>query len=77
MIRGGADDDDDGDDDKDIWGVCPDWYRVVRAARYLGVAPWDLLEQSEAWRSWAAIAEQAEILAHNYRVEEAERRRGR
>ena len=26
-------------------GEIPDWYLLVRAARYLGVAPWDLASQ--------------------------------
>jgi hypothetical protein len=32
----------------------------VRAARYLGVAPWVLLDQAAAWVAWALVAERAE-----------------
>jgi len=45
-------------------GVLPEWYVLLRAARYLGVAPWDLLEQPLAWREWALAAEGAENAAH-------------
>lgn len=38
----------------------PDWYPLVQAAKYLGVAPWDLLEQSAWWRDRALIAMSAE-----------------
>jgi len=41
-------------------GACPEWYPLLRAARYLGVAPWDLAEQSLAWQEWALTAEAAE-----------------
>jgi len=32
----------------------------MRAARYLGVAPWDLYEQPVYWQRWAIEAESAE-----------------
>jgi hypothetical protein len=41
-------------------GAAPDWYALLRAARYLGVAPWDLLEQSSLWLGWALTAERTE-----------------
>lgn len=41
-------------------GTLPEWYALVRAARYLGVAPWELLEQPVAWMEWALTAESAE-----------------
>ncbi len=41
-------------------GACPDWYPLVRAARYLGVAPWELAERPAAWQNWALTAEAAE-----------------
>ena len=31
----------------------PEWYRLVRAARYLRVAPWDLADQPTAWQNMA------------------------
>lgn len=43
----------------------PDWYPLLRAARYLKVAPWELMEQPMAWQQWANIAEAAEIEAQN------------
>ena len=33
---------------------------LLRAARYLGVAPWDLAEQPAHWFQWALHAERAE-----------------
>jgi hypothetical protein len=41
-------------------GYMGDWYPVLRAAKYLGVAPWDLLEQNPLWVQWALDAETAE-----------------
>lgn len=34
-----------------------EWYRLIRAAKYLGVAPWDLARQSVAWMNMALSAE--------------------
>jgi len=39
---------------------CPDWYAVMQAAKYLGVAPWELMEQSIWWQDKALIAMAAE-----------------
>ena len=44
-------------------GSCPDWYPLIRAARYLGVPPWDLASQPDVWRGWALAAEAAEAEA--------------
>jgi hypothetical protein len=41
-------------------GEVPDWYAHIKAAKYLGVAPWDLLEQPIIWHNWAVRAEEAE-----------------
>ena len=41
-------------------GSVPDWYPVLRAAKYLGVAPWALLEQPGDWLQVALDAEAAE-----------------
>lgn len=41
-------------------GSLPDWYPVLRAARYLGVSPWLLIEQPYAWTSWALTSEYVE-----------------
>lgn len=38
----------------------PEWYPLIRAARYLGVAPWELQAQPIAWQEWALMAENAE-----------------
>lgn len=39
---------------------CPDWYALIQSAKYLNVAPWDLLDQSVWWRDKALIAMSAE-----------------
>lgn len=41
-------------------GICPDWYELIQAAKYLGVAPWDLLKQSEFWKQKALTGLTAE-----------------
>lgn len=41
-------------------GDAPDWYWLVRAARYLGVAPWELLERPPIWIELALAAFAAE-----------------
>lgn len=30
-------------------GVCPDWYAVMQAAKYLNCTPWELMSQSVYW----------------------------
>lgn len=44
---------------------------LCRAARWLGVAPWDLAERPNYWREWALAFETAENWA---KVELMERR---
>jgi hypothetical protein len=41
-------------------GFCPDYYPLFKAAKYLGVAPYDLAKQSVWWRDKALIAMSAE-----------------
>jgi len=52
----------------------PDWYSFLRAARYLGVAPWELLAQQPAWFYLALESEQAEIHGENKRAEKRQKR---
>lgn len=44
-------------------GYCPSWYETIRAAKYLGCNPWDLLDQPKCWTQWALAAEGAEAEA--------------
>lgn len=44
------------------------WWRVVRASRFLGVAPWDLAAAPMFWLDAAEAAQRAEA--------EAERQKG-
>lgn len=48
-------------------GYVPDWYTIIYAAKYLGVAPWDLLDQPSVWLEWALDAQSAETLASKQR----------
>jgi hypothetical protein len=48
--------------------VIPAEYVLIRAARYLGVAPWDLEERPSFWESWALVSQNAETEAENYRA---------
>lgn len=45
----------------------PLWYSVIRAARYLRVPPWLLLDQNIAWVMFALAAERAEAEAADAR----------
>ena len=46
-------------------GEAPDWYFLIRAARYLNVAPWELLAQPDLWTDMALSAQAAETAAAN------------
>ncbi len=41
-------------------GEQPEWYVVIKAAQYLGVAPWELLQKPTAWIDMAIGAMNAE-----------------
>ena len=41
-------------------GDAPDWYELLVAAKFLGVPPWELLEQPIYWKRWALEAASAE-----------------
>lgn len=41
----------------------PDWYPLIKAAKYLQVAPWDLADQPPEWIAWAQAAAWAEAEA--------------
>jgi len=49
-------------------GECPEWYMLLRAARYLHIAPWELMKMPVVWRDMALTAESAEIEAENARL---------
>jgi hypothetical protein len=38
----------------------PEWLPLLQAARYLGVPPWELIEQPDYWMELALTAELAE-----------------
>lgn len=56
-------------------GAVPDWYATIRAAKYLGVAPWELTEREIVWQDWALIAESAEEGARQTLRENAAQKR--
>ena len=41
-------------------GHCPDYYPLIRAARYLGVPPWELADRPRVWLEWALTCKAAE-----------------
>jgi hypothetical protein len=57
----------------------PEWYMVLRAAKYLGVAPWELERKSILWYYQAIDAMNAEAFVENERVrrQEQKARRGK
>ena len=48
-------------------GEVPLWYALIQAARYLGVAPWDLAERSVWWMNIALAAQKAEHAAQQHK----------
>lgn len=44
-------------------GSAPSWYRLLKAAKYLGVAPWDLATKPLTWVNMAEEAQAAEVHA--------------
>jgi hypothetical protein len=44
-------------------GEPPHWYRLIKAAQYLRVAPWVLAKQPMAWVAMAEAAQSAEAHA--------------
>ncbi len=47
-------------------GTLPDWYQLIQAAKYLNVAPWELLEHSIYWEERALDAMTAEVEAQEF-----------
>ena len=56
-------------------GYAPQWYLVIKAARYLGVAPWELMSQPRDWFEMALTSQSAEIRAENEAHERAKRKK--
>lgn len=57
-------------------GECPSWYRLIRAAKYLGVAPWDLAERPLTWVNMAEHAQDAEAHARATHEQQNRARQG-
>ncbi len=38
----------------------PDWYPLMKAARWIGVNPWKLARKALVWQQWALAMEKAE-----------------
>jgi len=49
-------------------GEVPDWYVILKAAKYLGCAPWELEQAPIAWLFRALAAMEADSLADQYEV---------
>jgi hypothetical protein len=52
-------------------GYIPETYRLFRAAKYIGVSPWELSEQSVFWMNHALEYENIENRASAKRQERA------
>lgn len=52
----------------------PEWYVVMRAAKWLGVPPWELAEKPVWWMQWAVLAMGAENRAEKTLNERAAKR---
>lgn len=48
-------------------GYMPDWFVLMRVAKYLGVAPWELYEQPQIWLDLAMQFMYGEIQIENNR----------
>ncbi len=46
-------------------GEVPLWYRIIRSARYLKVAPWELASHSAFWLHAAESAQAVEAAVQN------------
>lgn len=44
-------------------GAVPTWYRVIKAAQYLGIPPWELAAKPIAWMYRAEESQAAEAHA--------------
>jgi hypothetical protein len=51
------------------------WYRLIRAAKYLGVPPWELAEQPIWWLNAALDAENIDAAVEQEMMKRARRRR--
>ena len=51
----------------------PEWYLNMRAARYLGIPPWDIENVAVKWRDMALMSEGCELEAEHYKWEAAQR----
>lgn len=58
-------------------GEVPDWFLHLRAARYLGVAPWELSEQAVFWRNAALTAANVDAAMDDYHTAKSKRKKGR
>ncbi len=38
----------------------PDWYPLMKAAKYIGVKPWELMRKPLVWQQWALAMQKAE-----------------
>lgn len=57
-------------------GDLPDEYLLIRAARYLGVAPWELARQPLCWTHWGLTFELADRRAREIAEKIAAQREG-
>jgi hypothetical protein len=58
-------------------GHRPQWHITMTAARYMGVDPWELIEQPLCWTRWALDSMHAEQESERQKSEAAARRANR
>jgi hypothetical protein len=58
-------------------GSVPRWYALLRAAKYLGCAPWELAGQEPLWLNLALAAEGVETRVERKQAERAKKQRKR
>jgi hypothetical protein len=56
---------------EEVADTFPDWYVTVQAAKWLGVAPWDLMKQPLYWTHWGLAGRSAENKAEKILTERA------
>ena len=56
-------------------GEAPLWYSIIKASKYLGVPPWELIEQPREWFEMAMTAESAEAVAAAERHQRASKKK--
>ncbi len=55
----------------------PDYYALIKAAKYLGVPPWELAERPTYWQEWANDSQSLDNEVEKEQEKRAEKNRKR